>query len=140
MKKNDAVGCGCFKAVVVDDDTAVRDITAILIEVVLEKILVERNIIIKTEESAIDAYKTLIQETHHLVITDYNMGKENKENGDELIKKIRKNEITQKIPVIGISGKISNKELMISAGADVFIAKPFGLTELSEALKKVLKI
>lgn len=63
------------------------------------------------------------------------------EDGLEVIKKLRANVKYKDIPVIMLSAKDSefDKVTGLDAGADDYIAKPFGMTELTSRVRAVLR-
>lgn len=56
------------------------------------------------------------------------------EDGRDICKKLKKDELTKNIPVIMISASRDIKESAMEAGADDFLAKPF---EMNDLLKKI---
>lgn len=63
------------------------------------------------------------------------------ENGLEILQKLRKSNLTKKIPVIMVTAKGSeyDKVIGLDSGADDYIAKPFGMMELVARIKAVLR-
>ena len=63
------------------------------------------------------------------------------EDGFEVIQKLRTNEKYKDIPVIMLSAKDSefDKVTGLDAGADDYLAKPFGMTELASRVRAVLR-
>jgi DNA-binding response OmpR family regulator len=58
------------------------------------------------------------------------------ENGRDICKKLKKDELTKDIPVIMISASRDVRDSAIAAGADDFLAKPF---EMDELLQKIAR-
>lgn len=56
-------------------------------------------------------------------------------SGDQVLKTLRKNPKTVKLPVIVISASQDGKEIAVDAGANDFIAKPFDLDELFQKIE-----
>ena len=63
------------------------------------------------------------------------------ENGNEIVRKIRKNVETKKIPVIMVTAKTTELDLVkgIEDGADDYIKKPFSVMELISRVKALLR-
>ncbi|MFH1728920.1 MAG: response regulator [Pseudomonadota bacterium] len=81
-----------------------------------------------------DATKTIMvveEEKPHLIILDVMMPNI---SGLDLIKKLKRNDLTKKIPVIIYTAKPKMRDVFILEGAEDLIAKPF---EYDELLNKV---
>ena len=63
------------------------------------------------------------------------------ENGNEITKKLRKNPDTKKLPVIMVTAKTAEIDLVkgIEDGADDYIKKPFSVMELISRVKALLR-
>ncbi len=63
------------------------------------------------------------------------------ENGNEITRKIRKNPDTKKLPVIMVTAKTTELDLVkgIEDGADDYIKKPFSVMELISRVKALLR-
>lgn len=63
------------------------------------------------------------------------------ENGNEIVRKLRKNPDTKKIPVIMVTAKTTELDLVkgIEDGADDYIKKPFSVMELISRVKALLR-
>ncbi len=63
------------------------------------------------------------------------------ENGNEIVRKIRRNPDTKKLPVIMVTAKTSELDLVkgIEDGADDYIKKPFSVMELISRVKALLR-
>jgi two-component system alkaline phosphatase synthesis response regulator PhoP len=63
------------------------------------------------------------------------------ENGNEIVRKLRKNTETAKLPVIMATAKTSELDLVkgIEDGADDYIKKPFSVMELISRVKALLR-
>ena len=72
-----------------------------------------------------------------LIITDLMMPGM---DGLEVCRKIRSNEITDHIPIIVVTAKITEEERIkgLKAGADAYLAKPFNAYELRTRVEKLL--
>lgn len=64
-----------------------------------------------------------------------------RENGMEILHRLKENAATKDIPVIMVTAKGSeyDKVLGLDSGADDYIAKPFGMMELVSRIKAVLR-
>jgi CheY-like chemotaxis protein len=71
-----------------------------------------------------------------LVITDYYMPVM---NGAEMIRAMKKKEKLKDIPVIALAGTVDSENQTIQAGANIYLAKPFRTTQISEAVRSLLK-
>ncbi|MCR4600247.1 MAG: response regulator transcription factor [Clostridia bacterium] len=63
------------------------------------------------------------------------------ESGNEIVKKLRKNPETRKLPVIMVTAKTTELDLVrgIEDGADDYIKKPFSIMELISRVKALLR-
>ena len=63
------------------------------------------------------------------------------EDGNEIVKKLRKNPETKKLPVIMVTAKTTELDLVrgIEDGADDYIKKPFSVMELISRVKALLR-
>ena len=63
------------------------------------------------------------------------------ENGNEIVRKLRRNPDTKKLPVIMVTAKTTELDLVkgIEDGADDYIKKPFSVMELISRVKALLR-
>ena len=63
------------------------------------------------------------------------------ENGYEVVKKIRKNPVWRKLPIIMVSAKSTEIDMVrgLDEGADDYIKKPFSIMELISRVKALLR-
>ena len=63
------------------------------------------------------------------------------ENGNEIVKRLRKNTETKKLPIIMVTAKTTELDLVrgIEDGADDYIKKPFSVMELISRVKALLR-
>ena len=63
------------------------------------------------------------------------------ENGYEVVKKIRKNPVWRKLPIIMVSAKSTEIDMVrgLDEGADDYIKKPFSIMELISRVKELLR-
>ena len=76
------------------------------------------------------------QEKPDLILLDLGLPKL---PGEELCRQIRKDEATQKIPIIMQTGKVSDTDKVIGRviGADYYLKKPYDLNELLVQINKL---
>ncbi len=80
----------------------------------------------------------IAKETPNLIILDIMLPEE---NGLEILKKLRSDSSTKKIPVMMLTAKSSeyDKVMGLEMGADDYLAKPFGMMELIARVKALLR-
>ena len=63
------------------------------------------------------------------------------ENGNEIVRKLRRNPATKRLPVIMVTAKTTELDLVkgIEDGADDYIKKPFSVMELMSRVKALLR-
>jgi two-component system chemotaxis response regulator CheY len=86
---------------------------------------------VRATKDSREALEILENESFDFLITDYNMPRM---NGIELVKAVRAKGFI--LPVIGISSD-NKKQEFIKYGANLFIQKPFGLTQVKEAVDRL---
>lgn len=111
------------RVLVVDDDTHIRNL--------LREFLTRCGYVVDCAGNGEEAISFLRSNDYNILITDYMMPGI---NGIDLIKKIRN--LKMSLPVIGISS-LHNGRGFLAAGANLFLAKPFILSELKNALQKI---
>lgn len=89
-------------------------------------------------ECARDFYGRLHEKKPNLVILDIMLPDE---DGLEILKKLRKNTETKKIPIIMVTAKTTeiDKVKGLDSGADDYLTKPFGVMELISRVKALLR-
>ena len=116
---------------VVEDDTNIQEIEAIALKNSGHKVY--------TFEDASHFYKKLEEKVPDLAILDIMLPDE---DGYEIIKKIRQNPLTKRLPVIMVTAKTSEIDMVrgLDIGADDYIKKPFSqkilLARISNLLRK----
>ncbi|MCX7792785.1 MAG: response regulator [Thermodesulfovibrionales bacterium] len=85
---------------------------------------------VRTAQDGLSGLRFLEKEPFDILITDCDMPGL---NGIELTAHCRK--INPSVFIIGISAR-HNKEYFLKAGADLFIPKPFSLSEILDAIKR----
>ncbi len=89
-------------------------------------------------DCAKDFYKKLEEKMPDLCLVDIMLPDE---NGNEIVRKIRRNPTTKKLPVIMVTAKTTELDLVkgIEDGADDYIKKPFSVMELISRIKALLR-
>ena len=114
----------------VDDEAAIRDMLAIALEAADYNVL--------QAENAQQAHACIIDRHPDLVLLDWMMPGT---TGLELLRRLKRDELTEKIPVIMLTAKAEedSKISALDAGADDYVAKPFSPRELISRVKAVLR-
>ncbi|MBV8886276.1 MAG: response regulator [Chroococcidiopsidaceae cyanobacterium CP_BM_RX_35] len=86
---------------------------------------------------AAEAMNKAVQQKPDVIVTDVVMPGR---NGFELCRSLKKNPITQKLPIVICSSKSQELDRLwgMKQGADVYVTKPFGREELVRAVKSVV--
>lgn len=115
---------------IVEDDNSIRE----LVVYTLENMGMEA----KGFESPKLFWSALDSQKPELVLLDLMLPEE---DGISILKKIRNDSKTKKVPVILLTAKDSEYEkvLGLDSGADDYITKPFGIMELMARIKAVLR-
>ncbi|MCP4379285.1 MAG: Flp pilus assembly complex ATPase component [bacterium] len=102
------------------------------------KALIEKNFQVLSAADGVDALKKIIKEQPNLVITESVLPKL---DGLNLIRRLRKAEATNSIPVIIVSskGEIADRIRGFAAGSDDYVPKPFSIHELFFRINAVLR-
>ena len=114
----------------VDDEAAIRDMLAIALEAADYNVL--------QAENAQQAHACIIDRHPDLLLLDWMMPGT---TGLELLRRLKRDELTEKIPVIMLTAKAEEDSKIsgLDAGADDYIAKPFSPRELISRVKAVLR-
>ena len=115
---------------IIEDDDSIREIEEYALMNVGHKVL--------GFTCAKDFYKKLEDVVPDLCLVDIMLPDE---NGNEIVRKLRKNTETAKLPVIMATAKTSELDLVkgIEDGADDYIKKPFSVMELISRVKALLR-
>ncbi len=118
------------KILIVDDESAIRDMLRVALEMADYQCLEASN--------AQDAHALIIDEKPDLVLLDWMMPGT---SGIELARRLKRDEVTADIPIIILTakGEEDNKIQGLEVGADDYITKPFSPRELVARLKAVLR-
>lgn len=115
---------------VVDDEHAIGDMICTALEMAGYRCL--------RADNAQQAHALIIDEKPDLVLLDWMMPGT---SGLELARRLRRNELTAKLPLIMLTAKSEedNRIQGLDAGADDYITKPFSTRELTARIKAVLR-
>ena len=115
---------------IVDDEAAIRDMLCIALEAADFNVLEAGN--------AQQAHAAIIDSQPDLVLLDWMMPGT---TGLELLRRLKRDDLTAKIPVIMLTAKAEEDSKIsgLDAGADDFIPKPFSPRELISRVKAVLR-
>ncbi|MGV6807900.1 MAG: phosphate regulon transcriptional regulator PhoB [bacterium] len=115
---------------VVDDEAAIREMIHTALEVAGFKPLMASN--------AQQAHSIIIDEKPDLVLLDWMMPET---SGIELIRRLKRDELTATVPIIMLTAKTSEDNLIqgLDTGADDYVTKPFSPRELIARIKTVLR-
>ena len=115
---------------IVEDDESIREIETIALKNSGHEVL--------AFENAKSFYKKIEEIIPDLLVLDVMLPDE---NGNEIVGKIRENPVTRKIPIIMVTAKTSEMDMIKSLdnGADDYIKKPFSIMELITRVKVLLR-
>ena len=115
---------------VVDDETSIREMLVISLESAGYNVL--------QAENAKIAHSLVLDKYPDLILLDWMMPVT---NGLELLRRLKRDEMTDHIPVIMLTAKAeeSSKISGLDSGADDYIAKPFSPRELLSRVKAILR-
>ncbi len=118
------------RILVVDDEDAIREMLGVALGAAGFDVL--------QSADAQSAHGLIIDEQPDLVLLDWMMPGV---TGLELLRRLRRDEITRDLPVILLTAKAEepSKVLGLDAGADDYVAKPFSRRELISRVKAVLR-
>ncbi len=93
---------------------------------------------VKGFDNAAQFYESMNQELPNLILLDIMLPDE---DGISILKKLREQEKTSKLPIIMVTAKTAEVDKVrgLDAGADDYMAKPFGVMELLSRVKAVLR-
>lgn len=115
---------------IVEDDESIQEIESIALQSSGHEVIAFGN--------AKEFYKKLEAVLPDLIVLDIMLPDE---NGNEIIKRLRGSLETKKIPVIMVTAKSSEMDLVrgIEDGADDYLKKPFSVMELISRVKALLR-
>jgi two-component system phosphate regulon response regulator PhoB len=118
------------KVLIVDDELAIRDMLRMALETAGYECL---------EAETIDsAYHQIIDDCPDIILLDWMLPGG---SGIELLRRIKRAEMTQDLPVIMLTAKAAEHNVIqgLDVGADDYITKPFALRELLARIKALLR-
>jgi len=115
---------------IVEDDSSIREIETIALK--------NSNYMVYAFETAKNFYKKMEDIVPDLILLDIMLPDE---DGYEILKKIRSNPMTKRIPVIMVTAKTTEIDMLrgLDEGADDYIKKPFSVMELITRVKVLLR-
>ncbi|MDD6101959.1 MAG: response regulator transcription factor [Clostridiales bacterium] len=115
---------------IIEDDDSIREIE--------EFALINAGHKVVGVTCAKDFYKRIGEVIPDLCLVDLMLPDE---SGNEIVRKLRKNSETKKVPVIMVTAKTTELDLVkgIEDGADDYIKKPFSVMELISRVKALLR-
>ena len=115
---------------IVEDDSNIREIETIALK--------NSGYEVRAFENAKDFYRKIEERVPDLVLLDVMLPDE---SGYEIVKKIRKSPTTKKLPVIMVTAKTQEIDMIkgLDDGADDYIKKPFSIMELISRVKALLR-
>lgn len=115
---------------IVEDDSSIREIETIALK--------SSNYAVCSFENSKDFFQKVEEVIPDLVLLDVMLPDE---DGYEIIKKLRKNPITSRLPVIMVTAKSTEMDMIrgLDDGADDYIKKPFSVMELITRVKAMLR-
>ena len=115
---------------IIEDDDSIREIEEFALMNAGHKVL--------GFNCAKDFYKKIEEVKPDLCLIDIMLPDE---NGNEIVRRLRRNPDTKKVPVIMVTAKTSELDLVkgIEDGADDYIKKPFSVMELITRVKALLR-
>lgn len=115
---------------IVEDDESIREIEEFALKNAGHKVL--------GFPDAKSFYKQIDGVIPELVLVDIMLPDE---NGNEIVKKLRRNSETRKLPIIMVTAKTTDLDLVkgLEDGADDYIKKPFSVMELISRVKALLR-
>ena len=118
------------KVLVVDDESAIRDMLRMALELSGYEWLEGENIF--------DAHRLVLEQGPDIVLLDWMLPGG---NGTELLRRLKQSQVTQDIPVIMVTAKTTEDNIIqgLDVGADDYITKPFAPRELIARIKALLR-
>ncbi|MDY3782417.1 MAG: response regulator transcription factor [Candidatus Faecousia sp.] len=115
---------------IVEDDENIREIEAIALK--------NSNYLVKSFARASEFYRAMDDILPDLVLLDVMLPDE---SGYEIVKRLRSQSQTRRLPVIMVTAKTSEMDMVkgLDDGADDYIKKPFSVMELLSRVKALLR-
>ena len=115
---------------IVEDDESIREIEEIALK--------NSGYQVMGFGCAKDFYGKLAEVLPDLVLVDIMLPDE---NGNEIVRRLRTNKITEKLPIVMVTAKTSELDLIrgLDGGADDYIKKPFSVMELVSRVRALIR-
>lgn len=115
---------------IVEDDASIREIENIVLK--------NGNYMVQSFDRASSFYAKMEDILPDLILLDVMLPDE---NGFDIVRKLRKNPKTRRIPVIMVTAKATEMDMVkgLDDGADDYIKKPFSIMELLSRVKALLR-
>ncbi|HHD78141.1 MAG TPA: response regulator transcription factor [Epsilonproteobacteria bacterium] len=117
-----------MKILIVEDNTNILSL--------LQNAFAEENYIVDIAEDGEDGEYLATMNSYDVIILDWMMPKM---SGMEVLRSLRKKEITTPILMLTAKGEISDKVLGLKNGADDYVAKPFSFEELQARVEALYR-
>ncbi|MBT6580170.1 MAG: phosphate regulon transcriptional regulator PhoB [Cellvibrionales bacterium] len=119
-----------YKILIVDDEVAIREMIKVALELAGFQCV--------EAASAMQAMPLIVDERPDLLLLDWMMPEV---SGIELLRRLRRDEVTKEIPVILLTAKAEEQNTVqaLDSGADDYITKPFKPRELTARIKSLLR-
>jgi len=119
-----------ISVLVVDDESAIRE----MIRFALGK----SGMAVRCAASGFEALEKITESSPDIILLDWMMPNM---SGPELTRRLRKNPLTNEIPIIMLTAKITEDDKVtgLNSGADDYIVKPFSPRELVARINAVLR-
>lgn len=115
------------RILICDDDTGILDMLSMMME--------DYGYDVMSESNSLNIYKLIDKYDPEAILLDLWMPVL---SGDQVIRVLKANPRTQKIPIIAFSASKDGKTIAEQAGANAYIAKPFDLDSLAEVMEHAL--
>ena len=118
------------RILIIDDEAAIREMVSIALEAAGFDCI--------QAASAVEGHARIIDDNPDLVLLDWMMPNT---SGIELLRRLRRDELTEKLPVIMLTAKGEEDNLVqgLDSGADDYVSKPFSPRELIARTRAVLR-
>ncbi len=115
---------------VVDDEDSIREMITTSLEIAGYNVL--------QAENAKSAHIIILEKKPNLILLDWMMPET---SGIELMRRLKRDEITKKIPIIMLTARITEDNMVqgLESGADDYISKPFSAKNLKARIKTILR-
>lgn len=119
-----------FTILVVDDESAIRDMLRMALEMADYHVLEAENIH--------DAHRLIADERPDLMLLDWMLPDG---NGIDLLRRLKRDELARELPVIMLTARTTQDNMVqgLEVGADDYVTKPFAPRELIARIKALLR-